>query len=432
MLYIGPSVSWKGYLAAIQSEGLVAVACIAEDYHNSAICSFLPFHDLKAPGGAVALGFECLIEHRESYRILEQARVVEEQRMLRFVGVLRANEADTAVIDFVAAGLGLLHNPLATVLARRDKAAMKEALCAAGLAHAAFARITESEQIAAVINRLGLPVVVKTPSCASSSDVFICTTAQMAKEHAADILSRQSPWGDLPSYVLVEEYLEGPEFAVNVFADGNGRAVVTDVWAYEREETAAGHVLYCAVRSQDPSTLQEACAYALEVSKAVGITMEAAHVELKLTQHGPVLVEVGARRPGGQKTEMLAKMVPTWDPYVAQVRAACGWNVNFPHCFTPVVHVRHLFFNIPQDGILEAVNGESEVQALTSMFSLKICVKVGDKVRPTTDIVSCAAFVWLLSADLEQLAADEAMAWSLLKFVVSACTMCTNDPSAKQ
>eukprot|EP00928_Gymnodinium_smaydae_P038254 TRINITY_DN26421_c0_g1_i1.p1 TRINITY_DN26421_c0_g1~~TRINITY_DN26421_c0_g1_i1.p1 ORF type:complete len:358 (-),score=30.06 TRINITY_DN26421_c0_g1_i1:153-1226(-) len=338
ILYIGPSVSWKGYLAAIHSEGLVAVACIAEDFGGGPICAFFPFSDLRAPAGPQSLGFEALIEHREPYRILEQAKALEEQRMLRFIGVLRASEADTAVIDFVAAGLGVAHNPLSTVLARRDKAAMKEALRAAGLEHAAFARVADTTQVADVVDRLGLPVVVKTPSCASSSDVFVCTTKEAARDRVGDILGRTNSWGDIPSYVLLEEYLDGPEYAVNVFADGRDRAVVTDIWAYEKQETEHGHILYCAVRSMDPASQPDACSYALAVCKAVGIVLEAGHVELKLTKKGPVMVEVGARRPGGQKTELLQKMVPSWDPYSAQVRAACGRSVAVPPSFAPVAH----------------------------------------------------------------------------------------------
>merc|ERR1711990_934792 len=113
-------------------------------------------------------------------------------------------------------------------------------------------------------------------------------------------------------------------------------------------------------------------------------------------------------------------MVPAWDPYVAQVRAACGRVVDLSCDFTPVVHVRHLFFHVEAGGIVEAVDGESEVQALASTICLKICVKVGEVAKTTTDIVSCAAFLWLVNDDLEQLDADDAAARSLLKFVVNA------------
>ena len=192
ILYIGPSISWKSFLEAICNQGFVAIACIAEDFHGGPLNAFLPFNELRKPDRLKEFGFEALIQHREPYRILEQARALEDQLSLRFAGVLRANEADTAVIDFVAAGLGLPHNPLSTVLARRDKAAMKEASQAAGLAHAAFARIGDTSQVESAVHRLGLPVVVKTPACASCSDVFVCKSMEEAVQRTKEILGRSS------------------------------------------------------------------------------------------------------------------------------------------------------------------------------------------------------------------------------------------------
>ena len=110
--------------------------------------------------------------------------------------------------------------------------------------------------------------------------------------HRRSILERRSPWGEIPSYCLVEEYLDGPEYAVNVFADGHGKSVVTDLWLYERVRTDGGVVLYSGVRSLDPATAPDISSYALQVCNAVGVKLEAAHVELKLTTRGPVLVEV--------------------------------------------------------------------------------------------------------------------------------------------
>lgn len=58
-----------------------------------------------------------MIRAREPYRILEQARAMEELAKIRFVGVIRTSEPDLAVMDYVAAGLGLRHNRLDRYLA---------------------------------------------------------------------------------------------------------------------------------------------------------------------------------------------------------------------------------------------------------------------------------------------------------------------------
>merc|ERR1712159_646933 len=110
--------------------------------------------------------------------------------------------------------------------------------------------------------------------------------------------------------------------------------------------------------------------------KAVGICMEAGHVEVKITKRGPVMVEVGARRPGGQKTEMLAQLVPTWDPYAAQVLTCCSKPPTLPDSFSPVKSVRHCFFHIVEAGMVTAVRGETEIRALESYHSMSVMAKV--------------------------------------------------------
>eukprot|EP00746_Dinoflagellata_sp_MGD_P066139 gnl/MRDRNA2_/MRDRNA2_274493_c0_seq1.p1 gnl/MRDRNA2_/MRDRNA2_274493_c0~~gnl/MRDRNA2_/MRDRNA2_274493_c0_seq1.p1 ORF type:complete len:165 (+),score=27.80 gnl/MRDRNA2_/MRDRNA2_274493_c0_seq1:62-496(+) len=124
------------------------------------------------------------------------------------------------------------------------------------------------------------------------------------------------------------------------------------------------------------------------------------------------MVEVGARRPGGQKTEMLAQLVPTWDPYVAQVLTSCGKPPPLPDSFSPLKHVRHCFFHIVKAGVVTAVRGEAEIRALKSYHSMSVMAKVGQFAKETTDIVSCAGFVWLVGTCRQQLDADEQTARS--------------------
>ena len=58
ILYIGPSVSWKGFLGAIRGNGFAAVACIAEDYGGGPMNAFLPFGELRKPDRLKELGFK--------------------------------------------------------------------------------------------------------------------------------------------------------------------------------------------------------------------------------------------------------------------------------------------------------------------------------------------------------------------------------------
>merc|ERR1711972_65570 len=93
----------------------------------------------------------------------------------------------------------------------------------------------------------------------------------------------------------------------------------------------------------------------------------------------------------------------------------CGLRPNIPCSFTPVKQVRHIFFHVVEAGVVTAVRGEAEIRALPSFFSVSIMAKLGKFAKETTDIVSCAGFLWLVGTSKEQLDDDEQLARSFFK-----------------
>jgi phosphoribosylamine--glycine ligase len=94
-----------------------------------------------------------------------------------------------------------------------SKAFAKEVMAAAGVPTAA-ARVCETaEQVAAALDELGSPYVVKDDGLASGKGVVVTTDRQVAVDHAASC-----------ARVVIEEYLDGPE--VSLFAITDGSTVV--------------------------------------------------------------------------------------------------------------------------------------------------------------------------------------------------------------
>merc|ERR1712194_486152 len=86
------------------------------------------------------------------------------------------------------------------------------------------------------------------------------------------------------------------------------------------------------------------------------------------------------------------------DPFISLIESHCGErcqsipeNVNY---LTPNRFARHIFLPIETPGTIKEI--QIETSALTTLHSSAIIAKVGDIVRETTDIVSCAGFVWLV------------------------------------
>merc|ERR1711862_421150 len=145
--------------------------------------------------------------------------------------------------------------------------------------------------------------------------------------------------------------------------------------------------------------------YAKEVAKAVGIVYGAVHVEMKAKQNqsgefvDPVLMEIGARLSGGKKATMLHDM--GFNPYSALIEAHCGKKScqESDKDFIPTSFVRHLFLPIEKEGKIKDLH--YDFTSLSTLHSSFFPVKVGDVVSKTTDIISCAGFVWLIGDRLE-------------------------------
>ena len=171
-------------------------------------------------------------------------KTIEAQQNLRFLGVVPCRESSVDFSDILGALLGLtVVNDLGLANSRRDKGLMKVAVANAGLRVAKYARLTQrdgSDALKAITElELDYPVVVKTPRGMSTMDVFICNSAEEAVQHTAEIVRSVGPDGRRTQYALLEEFIGGEEFALNLLASPTTpRGVqVTDIWLYHKINT---------------------------------------------------------------------------------------------------------------------------------------------------------------------------------------------------
>ena len=334
---------------------------------------------------------------RDVFSTTRQLQLIAKDENLVLKGVIPLSEVAVEVVDLIASTLDLPHNRLDLATARRDKGLMKDAVSAHGLRVAKHARVDSLKSTVDTMLELSLdyPIVLKTPSGMSTSDVFICMDEQDATAALEAIVQSLGPDGRFETQALLEEYLVGTAFAVNLMAF-EGRVAVTDMWVYRKTASAR----YQSADVCNPDDFPELVAYALRVVRAVGIRVGAAHVELKAKKDldgryvDPALIEVGARLSGGRKSEMARAAVAGWDPFAALVNSHCG--LSWPDetvSLTPRCFVRHVFLPIERAGRISSITLDTDVATLHSSAMM---VKIGDRVAVTTDIVSCAGFIWLI------------------------------------
>jgi len=347
-------------------------------------------------------------------------KTIESQQNLRFLGVVPCREAAVDFSDILGALLGLaVVNDLGLASARRDKGLMKVAVANAGLRVARYARLTagNGEDVASAVEELELeyPVVVKTPRGMSTLDVFICDNEEEAKVATSKIVRSVGPDGRKTQYALLEEFIGGEEFAVNLIASPTTpRGVqVTDIWMYHKIQ-ANGAMINTYQEMLDPHDRAYASLvrYAEGVARAVGVKYGVAHCEIKAkydTKSGrwvdPVMIEIAGRLPGGRKSILAEICVPGWHPFEAMVDAHCGFPVRMPPSFRPTKKAVHCYVPSDRAGVLKSIEGE-DFDRLKTHYDHLLLAEVGKPIKRATDLTSFAAQVWLVGDDAEEVKCD--------------------------
>lgn len=419
IILLDPVTEWNQIVKAAQERNLVTIAVQLSPV-PSHMRKFIPTEETLLDAG---VDHVLDLQDRDCFNCVNALQLLKIEENLRIQAAIPLSETAVDYVDVIAAMLGVEHhNVLHLVTSRRDKGYMKEAVLRSGVRVAAFARIRDSCEIQTFLDEhlLDWPVVIKTPQGFSTTDVYICKSLSEARQAVDSIVGSLGPEGRQVRQALIEEYVDGTEFAVNLMAF-EGKLTVTDVWKYFKTENAR----YNRAEICDPNdeTLQHVVDYSLRVGHAVGIRYGAGHVEVKAeldfdgTFVDPCMIEVGSRLSGGRKATMTqAALKGTWDPFSAMIDAHSGVQPEFPSSFTPKLFVQHLFLPVNRAGFVEDV--ELDASDLNTLHSLAMLVKKGDFVKETTDITSCAGFLWFVGdkADVEH---DVERALSSFKLTVT-------------
>jgi biotin carboxylase len=294
---------------------------------------------------------------------------------LPVAGVTSSSEYFAATAADAAAALGLAHPAVHAVRDCRDKYLQRTRLTEAGIACPAFAAARTPEEAATAAVAMGFPVVVKPAAGTGSIAVRRCGTRQEAAAAARFALE---PGADpaLPaqSAVLVEEYLPGPEYSVELI-DDQVVGVTRKLLGPEPYFVETGHDFPAPVHAADYLTLG---ATAVAAVRALGLGWGGAHVELRYgTGPGPYVVEVNPRLAGG--------MIPR------AVQAATGidmiWHIAAAAAGRPEP-VRPLhdgaasirFLVASERGTVTAITGVEEASAMPCVVEVGITCAVGQQV----------------------------------------------------
>jgi biotin carboxylase len=341
-------------------------------------------------------------------------QVVGRLRELGVQAVFIGTESGVAVGDFLASRLDLPGNDAQSSHLRLDKFSMHEALAESGVASYRRHLIRNAGEALRWMEQEGIqfPVMTKPRSGAATQFVRRALDRIELVRNIDEALGKVDLFGKLVDELIVEEYLSGPEFAINGVVVG-GSAYVSDVWEYHKRITSQGSIIYdrdIIISCLDPNypVLTE---YVFNALKALHFQNGTFHAEVKLEQCGPVLLEVAARPMGSNQPSIVERCTGTsqidlmidayLDPQVFARKTATPYRLlRKSQVIELASHSEGVVREIPLEALLHPSH-------IPSYSHHKMNIKVGSRVRMTENLLdSHLGTVFLLHEDGEQIDSD--------------------------
>jgi cysteine synthase A len=325
---------------------------------------------------------------------ISDLRAAVQQRFRReeIAGVMTTSDFYTPAVAELTTWLGLLGNNLAAVTACRNKAILRARLAEAGVAQPSSAVVTDAAEVADAIARIGLPCVVKPADDSGSNDVLLCATVQEAIDHVVKVLAVRFNVRGLPTAgaVLVEEYLDGPEFSVEMFGGPDGISCVGIT-----EKSVAGAPFFVERRHIFPAPVSDAVADKLidaarRAVAATGMRYGATHTEVKLTAKGAAIIEINPRLAGGMIPELIRLATGT-DLLEQQVRLASGLEPQLAESAAKTAGIQFLLAD--REGTFAEFAGIDAATKLAGVAAITVTARPGRPVRPAQNAYDRLGYV---------------------------------------
>jgi hypothetical protein len=191
------------------------------------------------------------------------------------IAVLAGAETGVELADQLSERMGLITNGTALSEARRNKFVMGETVRAAGVRAVKQLRATTWGEINDWIsdwNPSPFKVIVKPMDSAGSDDVTLCLSITDVQNAFGNIMGKINGLGLVNKAVLVQEYLEGQEYVVDMVSK-DGQHKVAALWAYDRRPANGAHFVCHGQRllTADDENCTALIEYMKKVVTALGI-----------------------------------------------------------------------------------------------------------------------------------------------------------------
>jgi biotin carboxylase len=286
----------------------------------------------------------------------------------------------------------------------RDKALLRTVAGAAGIANPRSLPVDGPQAVRAFMAEQGGPVVLKPANRqASVGTKILFDPAEVDGAWSECTLQDEGvfvPGRGLPLQMLVEQYVQGDEFSVEmVVRDGRplfGNVTAKTVYPGPRP-VELGHTVPADLTGAETERL---LAETERVLEAVGFGSGFVHCEWIVCQGTPYLVECAGRMPGDGIVELIRK---AWRFDVVELYLAVMEGRSFPEEVPQEAPAgAAVWFLHVEPGEVVSVDGVDEAEAVPDVVSVAVGAKPGDQVHELRSSWDRVALAIACSTDTAQ------------------------------
>ena len=331
--------------------------------------------------------------------------------------VLGMDDSTMVAAAAISRVLGLKSNSVASVQACRDKHLMRKRLQRQGLPIPAFRLFSITADPYEVSSKVPYPCVLK-PTRLSASQGVIRTDDPDNFVRAWKRLKKIIKSVKTSPEVLVEEFTPGKEVALEgIIEDGRLRVLAL----FDKPDPLDGpffeETIYLRPSQLSARIQKQVHACASQAVRALSLCTGPVHAELRVSEHGPVIIEVAARPIGGRCSRAL-QMGLGISLEELILRQALGMQTrNIAPDPTPS---GVMMIPVPGAGNLRRVVGMEEARQVASIEEVLITAHPGQEIVPLPEGSRYLGFIFA-RADTQR-EVDQALrkAQSLLTFEIDS------------
>lgn len=280
-----------------------------------------------------------------------------------------ASDMPIMTVAKVSKKLGLVGVDLDTAIKATNKSKMRECLKSFGVPVPLFYKVDSLDKCIKAVNEIkdkGYKCILKPADNSGSRGIVLLPDFN---EKTINIAYNYSKNNSRNKIVMVEEFMEGPEVSVETISvDGKCNIIqITD-------KITTGAPYFVEMGHSQPSQLPDSIKdkikeITIAANKAIGIISGPSHTEIKITQNGPKIVEIGARLGGDNITTHLTPLSTGVDMVESCIKIALGETPDIRIKYDKASAIR--YFD-QSHGRIKSIRGVEEASKLPGIIQISI------------------------------------------------------------